>query len=287
MTPILNIEHISKTYQSFTLDNVSITLPKGTIMGFIGENGAGKSTTIKAILDLIKVDQGTIEVFGKKVQDDANGIKENIGVVLADSMFPENMSVKQIDKVMQNVYKQWNSSSFISQCNAFCLPLNQRNKEFSKGMKMKLSIACALSHNPKLLILDEATSGLDPIVRDEILEVFLDFIQDEEHSVLISSHITSDIEKVADFVTFIHQGKIILSEEKDELLENYAILRATDEQFQALDNDDYISYRKAKYAMDILVKNRSDIKRRFPEAILDNATLEDIMLYTVKGAHKS
>lgn len=286
METILEVKDISKTYSNFTLNNVSISLPKGCIMGFIGENGAGKTTTIKAILQLIYLDSGSIHVFGKDMAKFDKSCKEEIGVVLSDSMFPENMTPKNIDVVMKNIYHNWDSPVFFNYCKNLNLPVLKRIKEYSKGMKMKLGIACALSHHPKLLLMDEATSGLDPIVRDEILEVFLDFIQDEEHSVFLSSHITSDIEKVADYVVFIHEGQIILSEAKDELLENYAILKATSEQFEALENSDIIGYRTSKYSIDVLIKDRFAMKKRFPDAVLEHATLEDIMLFTIKGEQR-
>lgn len=285
MENILEIKDITKVYSGFTLDHVSIALPKGAIMGFIGENGAGKSTTIKAILQMIDVD-GDIQVFGKDMRKHSKECKEDIGVVIGESMFPENMTPISINKVMGNIYRHWDSGEFFKNCTKFKLPEKKRIKEFSKGMRMKLGIACALSHHAKLLLLDEPTSGLDPIVRDEILDVFMDFIQDEEHSVFLSSHITSDIEKIADYVTFIHNGHIVLSEAKDELLANYAILKASDDDFAMLDNADMVGYRKSQYAIEVLVKDRFNIKKRFPEAVLDPASLEDIMLYTIKGVKK-
>lgn len=283
MEHILELKNVTKKYNDFELHNINLTIPKGTIMGFIGENGAGKTTTIKSILNLIHIDQGQIEVFGKEIIQHEKECKEDIGVVLSESMFPENMDMVKINKVMHNIYKHWDSDKFFEYGDQFQLPTKKRIKNFSKGMRMKLAIACALSHHPKLLILDEATSGLDPIVRDEILEVFMDFIQDEEHSIFISSHITSDIEKIADYVTFIHKGKIILSEAKDEMLDSYGILRATPEIFSELDKKDYISYRRSTYATDVLIQNRQEMQKCYPKAVIDPASLEDIMLYTVKG----
>lgn len=282
MEPILELKNVSKRYESFQLDHMTFQLPKGAIMGLIGENGAGKTTTIKSILNMIHFD-GDVLVFGKDIRKNEKEIKEDIGVVLSDSSFPQEMTAIQIDQVLQDVYQHWDSGYFFSYCEQFQLSVKKKIKEYSRGMKMKIQIACALSHHPKLLILDEATSGLDPVVRDEILDVFLDFIQDEEHSVLLSSHITSDIEKVADYVTFIHQGKLLISEEKDILLQEYAILRATPEQLSALSNDDIAGYRKGSYSIDVLIKHRDQIKRRFPDAVIDSASLEDILLYSVKG----
>lgn len=283
MEPILKLQHVTKQYQDFVLSDINLEIPKGTIMGFIGENGAGKSTTIKAILNLISIDSGNIRIFDKDNIKYEKECKEDIGVVLSESMFPENMNMVKIDKVMNQIFKKWDSPLFFSYGNKFQLPNRKKIKEFSKGMKMKLAIACALSHHPKLLLLDEATSGLDPVIREEILDVFLDFIQDEEHSVFISSHITSDIEKIADYITFIHEGKILLSKAKDEMLDEYGILRATPEQFASLQKEDYISYRKSAYAIDVLVKNKEAMLRKMPAAVIDPANLEDILLYMVKG----
>lgn len=285
MENIVEIKHLTKTYPGFQLNDVSMQIPAGTIMGFIGENGAGKSTTIRSILQLIHIDAGEIKVFGRDMKEYEKQNKEEIGVVLSDSMFPEAMNAVKIGKVLQQVYRNWDSQTYESYLTKFKLPVKKNIKELSTGMRMKLSIACALSHHPRLLILDEATSGLDPIIRDEILDVFLEFIGDGEHSILISSHITSDIEKAADYVTFIHEGKILLSEEKDILLEQYGVLHATPEQFASIQKTDYSGYRKSRFSIELLVKDREDIQRRFPEAIIDRATLEDIMLYTVKGEH--
>lgn len=285
MENIVEIKHLTKTYPGFQLNDVSMQIPAGTIMGFIGENGAGKSTTIRSILQLIHTDAGEIKVFGRDMKEYEKQNKEEIGVVLSDSMFPEAMNAVKIGKVLQQVYRNWDPQTYESYLTKFKLPIKKNIKELSTGMRMKLSIACALSHHPRLLILDEATSGLDPIIRDEILDVFLEFIGDGEHSILISSHITSDIEKAADYVTFIHEGKILLSEEKDILLEQYGVLHATPEQFASIQKADYSGYRKSRFSIEMLVKDREAIQRRFPEAIIDRATLEDIMLYTVKGEH--
>lgn len=287
MQNILCINHMKKTYKDFQIKDLSLTIPKGVIMGFIGENGAGKTTTIKAILNMISIDQGTITVFDKDHINFGKEIRQELGVVLSESNFPENMKPAQINSVLSSVYTNWDETRFYELLAKFQLPKDKRIKEFSRGMHMKLGIAMALAHDPKLLILDEATSGLDPIIRDEILDVFLDFIQDEEHSIFLSSHITSDIEKVADYVTFIHKGSIILSEAKDEILESYGILKTTPEQFAMLSSEDYIGYRKTKYSLEALIKCKQDILRIMPDAVIDPASLEDIMLFTVKGEGRS
>lgn len=283
MENILEIRNLTKTYPGFQLKNISLTIPKGTIMGFIGENGAGKTTTIKAILQLIQADSGSISVFGKDMKGHEKLNKEDIGVVLNGSLFPEGIKCKKIDGVLKNIYQNWDSPLYMQYLQRFSVPLDKQIKELSTGMKMKLSIAIALAHHPKLLILDEATSGLDPIVREEILDIFLEFIQDEEHSVFISSHITSDIEKVADYVTFLHNGSILLSEEKDVLLSNYGILKTTSATFATLSKSEYAGYRKNSYVIEVLVKDKADILRRYPNEVVDPASLEDILLYSVKG----
>lgn len=285
MEPILNIQEITKKYKGFTLDHVSFQLPKGTIIGFIGENGAGKTTTIKSILNLIHLDEGKIQVFGKDACLNEKQVKEDIGVVLSESSFPENMNLTYINKVMMRIYKNWDSTMYFAYAKRFQLPLDKRIKDFSKGMRMKLAITCAMSHHAKLLILDEATSGLDPIVRDEILEVFMDFIQDEEHSILLSSHITSDIEKIADYIVFIHEGKIVLNEAKDDLLEQYGVFKTDEQGLNMLDKSDYVGYRKSSVQIEVLVKNREAIRKKIKNAVIDPASLENIMLFTVKGEH--
>lgn len=238
----LELNGVTKQYKDFKLDSISFTVPQGSIVGLIGENGAGKSTTINAILGLIVTEQGKISVFnGKDVNAET---KEHIGVVFDGSNYPDNLTPKKLGKVFQNIYAEWNNKKYFELLNKFELPISKKLKEFSKGMNMKYSIAVALSHNSKLLILDEATSGLDPIIRDDILEMFLDFIQDEEHSILVSSHITSDLEKIADYIVFIHGGKVLFSKPKDELLENYGIIKCNSTQFNEIDKSDIISYRK-------------------------------------------
>ena len=278
MESAIKISNLSKKYSDFSLDNISIELPKGCIMGFIGENGAGKSTTIKLILDLIHRDNGNITVLGKDNKKELILIKENIGVVMDECFFPENISAKNINLIMKNIYKTWDEKKFTKLVKNFNLPENKIVKEYSKGMKMKLSIAVALSHDSKLLILDEATSGLDPIVRDEILDVFLEFIQNEEHSIFISSHIISDLEKVCDYITFIHKGKIIFSETKDSLLENYGILKCSLEDFKNIDKSIVKGSRKNSFGVEALVL-QDKIKGNY---VIDKASIEDIMLFIVK-----
>jgi len=220
----LEIKGLNKSYKTFSLENINLTLPSGYIMGLVGENGAGKSTTIKLIMNAVSRDSGYIKVLGKDNQTDLDAIKEEVGVVLDEAYFPECITAAQLNYIMKHTYKQWDENYYKQLLNRFNLPGNLYFKEFSRGMKMKLAIAVALAHHPKLLILDEATSGLDPLVRDEILDLFLEFTRDENHSILISSHIISDLEKLCDYIAFLHKGKLVFCEEKDRLLEQYGIL---------------------------------------------------------------
>ena len=215
MNNAIEIKNLSKKYKGFSLDNVSFNLPKGTIMGLIGENGAGKTTIIKTILDISFKDKGDIKIFGKDMN---KNLREDIGVVLDDGFFSDFLKANSLPNIMKNIYKNWDNEKYFYYLKRLSIPEDKIIKQLSRGNKMKLGIALALSHNPKLLILDEPTSGLDPIVREEILDIFQEFIQDEENSVLVSSHITSDLEKIADYITFIHSGSLVFSRELDELL---------------------------------------------------------------------
>lgn len=283
MMKCLKLSHVTKQLDNFLLDDVSFEVPAGSIMGFIGENGAGKTTTIKCILNLMKLDSGTIQIFGLDHKEAEQEIKEQIGVVLDECFFHDILHAKAVDKIMSRIYKGWESDTFFSYIKRFGLPEKKKIKEYSRGMKMKLSIAVALSHGAKLLILDEATSGLDPVVRNEILDVFLDYIQDEEHTILVSSHITGDLEKIADYITFIHSGRVVLSDAKDTLLESYGILKCKGSEFERLDQNDIIGYRKNSFGYEVLVKDRCAVAAKYKAAVMDPATLEDIMLYYVKG----
>lgn len=282
MDTILEVENLSKHYLDFSLDQVSFSIPKGTIMGLIGENGAGKSTTINAILDLIKKDEGRVTFWGQELSS-SKQLKEDIGVVFDGINFYETLTAAKVGKIAKAAYKQWDDKVFQSYLNRFQVPANKEIKALSKGMRMKLSIAVALSHRPKLLILDEATSGLDPVVRDDILDVFLDFVQDEEHSILMSSHITTDLEKIADYITFIHQGKVIFSKTKDELIYNYGIIRCGKAVFEQLAKEDIVAYRKEDYQWNVLVADKEKAKRKYRTEIVDNVTIEDVLLLYVKG----
>lgn len=288
MDYILELNKVSKVYEksNFFLDQISFALPYGSIMGFVGENGAGKTTTIDCILNTIFKDSGTIKLFGKEMSDSDTELRENIGVVYDGDNLPGYLSAKQIADIMRDLYKNWDDALFQQYLSTFHLNKAQKVKTYSKGMAMKLAMAVALAHRPKLLILDEATSGLDPIMRDEMLDVFLDFVGEADHSILLSSHITSDLEKVADYITFIHDGKVILTAKKDDLLYRYAVIRCKESQFAALDPRDVVAYRKRDYQIDVLISEEKEIQRKYKGIIVDHTTIDEIMLLLVKGKRK-
>lgn len=286
MGSALEIHELTKKYEGFTLDHISFQVPSGSIVGLIGENGAGKTSTINAVLGLIKKDSGEIEILGENADNLGSPIKEEIGVVFDGSNFSEELTPVKLNKVLRDVYSSWDQALFSKLLEQMEVPLSKKIKTFSKGMKMKLSIAVALAHHPRLLILDEATSGLDPVMRDDILDMFLDFVQDEEHSILVSAHITSDLEKVADYIVFIHKGKIIFAKSKDELLENYGIIKCGREQFEALDQEDQITYRRLDYEWQVLTADRNRTQKKYPKALVIPATIDEIMLLYVKGEHR-
>ncbi len=280
MNNAIDIKNLVKTYSGFQLNVEQLELKKGSIMGVIGENGAGKTTIIKSILGLINPDSGEIEIYGEKLN---KKLKEEIGVVLDDGFFSDYLDVSRLSKIMRNIYSNWDDEKYEYYLTKFSLPKNKKIKDFSRGMKMKLGIALALSHNPKLLILDEPTSGLDPVVRDEILEIFMDFIQDEEHAILVSSHITSDLEKVADYITFIHKGGVLMSEEKDTLLYEYGICRCSKDDLITIDDSFLVKYKENHYGVDVLVRNIREFKNEYRELVVEKPTLDEIMLLQIRG----
>ena len=281
MTNAFTVSGLTKTYPDFVLDQVSFSVPSGSIVGLIGENGAGKSTTINAALGLIQKEAGQVSVLGREGLD--GDTKEEIGVVFDGSNYPEILSPRKLNGVMRNIYRSWDETAYFRLLQQFSLPPDKPLKQFSKGMKMKLAIAVALSHHSRLLILDEATSGLDPVIRDDILDMLLDFVQEEDHSILVSSHITSDLEKIADYIVFIHAGKVVFSKPKDELVEQYGILKCGAAQFDALDKADIIAYRKMDYEWQVLVADREKMQKKYPKAMVVPATIDEIMLLYVKG----
>lgn len=283
MENVIEVKGLRKKYKDFELKDINLSLQKGMIMGFIGENGAGKTTTIKAILNLINPSSGEIKIFGLDNKKEEEKIKEDIGVVLDDSFLSEYLNAEDINKIMKNIYKNWDEKLFFEYIEKFKLPRKQISKEFSSGMKMKLKIATAISHKPKLLILDEPTSGLDPVARNEILDIFQEFIENGENSILVSSHITSDLEHIADYITFINEGKIVLSKERDELLEKYGLAKCSEEEFKTINSNDYIKYKKNRYDYEVLVEDKNEFKKKYNISIVDRPSLEDIMLIYIKG----
>lgn len=284
MKTAIKIKDLGKKYDdTFALEKINLEIPSGCIIGLIGENGTGKTTLIKSILNILKIDHGEIEIFEQNLNKNEYKLKEDIGVVLDNMFFPELLTPKDINIIMQGIYKNWDSNLYFKYLNDFKLPFNKNLKTMSKGMHKKIEIATALAHKPKLLILDEPTSGLDPVVRTEILDIFLDFIQDEDHTILLSTHITSDLEHIADQIIFLDQGKIILNENRDELLDNYAILKCDTKEFKKIDKTDIISYKKNKYNYEILIKDKTKMLKKYKEYIIDKITIEDLMLLILKG----
>ncbi len=279
MEEALRLSHISKSYPKFTLKDVDLVIPKGSIMGFIGENGAGKSTTMKAMLGLIRPDSGTVYVDGKKFTGCERDMKEHIGVVMDSACFSGELNAKEIGSIMRRIYRTWDEARFGKLLREYKIEETKKVKEYSRGMKMKLSIVVALSHDSKLLVLDEATSGLDPVVRDALLDTFLAFIQNEEHSVWLSSHILSDLEKVCDYITFIQDGKILFSENKDELMEKYQIVKGSAQQIGELAPSSLVGVQENEFGAQALV-----LSDEIPDGMVcDRPSIEDIMLFHVKG----
>lgn len=274
----LEITNLTKTLGDFTLDNLNLTLPQGCIMGLIGENGAGKSTTIKLILDILHKDRGEIKVLGRDNTDNLALTKEDIGVVFDEIGIPDKLTVTHVDKIMQGTFKNWDSEKYHQLLSKFSLPEKKAFKDFSRGMKMKLGIAIAMSHNSKLLLLDEATSGLDPVIRDEVVDMLTDFTRDETHSVLISSHIVSDLEKLCDYVAFLHKGRLLICEEKDKLLERYCIVNCTAEQLSELDSN-AVKYKKVTpYGVSAMV-----LRDSVPHTIKATPiSIEELFVFMVK-----
>ena len=280
---VVEIKGLRKRYKGFALENLDLALPAGCIMGLVGENGAGKSTTIRLIMDAISRDEGKITVLGVDNQSpEFPSIKEEIGVVLDETCVPEVITARQLGKVMAGIYKNWDQAVYEGWLDKFQLPRNKKFKDYSRGMTMKLGIAAALSQHAKLLLLDEATSGLDPMVRDELLDVFADFAVEDGHAVLLSSHIVSDLERICDYIAFLHKGRLVLCEEKDLLLDKYGILKCSREQLANIPEEAIHGRRVGTYGVEALVE-REFMPR---DAVVDRASLEDIILYMVKGEQK-
>lgn len=274
----IEVDSLVKKFEDFKLGPLNLHIPKGTIVGYIGQNGAGKSTTIKLILGLLKKDSGNIKILDEDIEQNVK-IKDRIGVVFDDLFVPDEMNLESVERFCSGVYTKWDKKLFYELKDRFKLPRKQAIKNYSRGMRMKLSMAIALSHDAEILMLDEATSGLDPIVREDILDLLLEFMQDESHTILISSHILSDLEKVADYIAFIYEGKILFFEGKDELKYNYALCNLSNEEVKNLDKDAIIGRRIHSFGQELLVK-----RDLVPESLnLEKPTIEDIMIYFVKG----
>ena len=282
----IEIKGLTKKYDGFTLDNVSFSVPRGSIMGFIGQNGAGKTTTIKALLNIIKINDGTITMLGLDHIENEYEIKEHIAAVFDEIPFHESFNAIRLNRMFKGMYKNWSEEQFFTYVDRFSLPRKKKIKALSKGMKMKLQIATALSHGAKLLIMDEATTGLDPVVRNEILDIFREYLQDETNSILMSSHITSDLEKIADCVTFIDKGKILLSGYKDDILDSHGVIKCTKADYKEIDKADFISARLNDFGVEAMVSDRAAAKKKYSGLQIDKTTLEEIMLFYVNREKK-
>ncbi len=278
----IELSHVTKHFPGFTLQDLSLTVPSGTICGLVGENGAGKSTTIRLLMGALRPDSGRCTVLGAdSASPEFLSLKEDIGVVLDEAYFPESLNALQVGVVMAKTYRRWDGKQYQNYLTRFGLPEKKPFKDFSRGMKMKLAIAVALSHSPRLLVLDEATAGLDPIVRDEVLEIFNEITREEDHSIMISSHMLSDLETLCDYIAFLHQGRLLFCDEKDRLLEEYGIFVGTADQVNSLQDGAVVARENSSFG-----GVRCLVKRALVPAgwALERPTVEDIVLFLVKGA---
>jgi len=277
MENLLEVRGLCKNYKDFSLKNVDLTVPAGTIVGLIGENGAGKTTTLKSILHVTRPDGGSIRLLGGDPAREAS--RAEVGVVFEDAYFYGGLNPRQISRIMSGIHRDWDGPLFSDYCRRFSLEETKQVKDFSRGMRMKLSLATALSHHPRLLVLDEATSGLDPVVRGELLDLFLEFIQDEDRSILLSSHITGDLERVADQIAYIHQGRLLFQRDKDELLEDTAILRCSAGRIDTLSKDLVLARHGGPMGAAALVRHPEEVRRALPDAVLDRAGIDEMMQF--------
>ena len=278
----IKLSHINKSFGDFAIRDLNLTVPSGTICGLVGENGAGKSTTIRLLMGVLRPDSGTASVLGVDVSSpEFRDVKEDVGVVLDEAYFPESLNAVQVGKIMAATYRRWDQGLYDGYLKRFDLPQTKQFKDYSRGMRMKLAIAAALSHQPKLLVLDEATAGLDPIVRDEVLDIFNEFTREEDHSILISSHILSDLEKLCDYIAFIHKGDLLFCEEKDQLLEQYGIFEDSRENLDCLQPEAIVAREESRYGGVRALVKRDLAPTGFR---LEKPTVEDVVLFLVKGA---
>ncbi len=283
MQNAIELRGLKKRLGSFVLGPIDLTVPRGCIVGYIGENGAGKSTTIKLLLNLMMPDEGEIRLFGKEVRKFTPQMKKDIAYVFDDLYLPEDMTLKNVQNFHRKLYGQaWQDKTFSDLVARFNLPDNKSIKHFSRGMKMQLGLALALSHGAKLLLLDEATSGLDPVIRDDVLDILLEYIQNENHTVFVSSHILSDLEKVADYIAFIHNGQLLFMETKDDLVNQYGIASLSEKQLEELDDMAIVGKRPHQFGVEVMLK-RELVPSDFE---LEKVSIEDIMVYMIKGKRK-
>lgn len=280
---VIEIKNVTKDYGDFKLENINFSVPEGSVCGFIGQNGAGKTTTIKLLLDVINADEGEIFLFGQNIKNDSAKLREDIGVVFDEMGFHEFMTGKDINIMMRNIYKNWDEAAFFDYLKRFSLPAKKKCGDFSRGMRMKLQIAVALSHNAKLLIMDEPTSGLDPIVRNEMLQIFREYVVEEDHTILLSSHITGDIEKLADEVVFINSGKIVLAGNKDDIIEKHGILKCKKSELEQVSKSLIVNVQSGSFGVEVLVNDRRACEKLYPNMVIEQASLEEIMIYYVNN----
>jgi len=284
MDNILEIKNLGKAYKNFTLDDLSFNVERGSVMGFIGPNGAGKSTTIKLIMNLVKKDNGNINIFGLDYLKHEKEIKQKIGFVYDENYFYEQLNIIEMKNILRPFYKSWNDTLFEKFIIDFELPKKNKIKTLSKGMKMKFSLALALSHNAELIIMDEPTSGLDPVFRSELLDILYNIIQDENVSIFFSTHVTTDLEKIADYITFINKGKLVFSQSKDEIIENYGLVKGGKELLDKDTRREFVSIKESGFGFEALTKDINSARKIFKDkAIIERASLDEIMVYTVRG----
>ncbi len=278
----IEIKELTKRYDGFTMENISFNVRKGSIMGFIGQNGAGKTTTIKSILNIISPDEGSIKIFGLDSVKDELAAKQRLSAVFDELPVHDMLNARHIDRIFRDIYPQWDSQTFFNYTDRFSLPQKKKVGEFSKGMKMKLQIAAALSHNAELLVMDEATTGLDPVVRNEVLDIFLEYLQDENHSILMSSHITTDLEKIADSVSFIDRGRLLLTGFKDDILDSHRVIKCSKSDYKDIDSEDIVSARLTDFGAEVMISDRKKCEKKYSGAVMDHTTLEEIMMFYVR-----
>ena len=282
----IEIDHLTKHYPDFTLNDITLHIPSGSIVGVIGENGAGKSTLIRSMLGIIHCDAQHLQYFGQNFRENEKEIKEQIAVIFDHTHFNQKFTPKFIGSLMSRTYRNWNMETYQNYLSHFHIPPTKRLEKFSRGMKMKLEFAIAFSHDARLLILDEATSGLDPIVRDDVLSMIRTFTEEEDHTVLMSSHITSDLDKIADYIAYIHEGRLVFMKSCEEIQEDHGVIHAGKDLLTALNSEDVIAYIKEPYSYSILISHRSSIQQTLPDLEIQRPSVEELMLFYAKGEKK-